>query len=97
MDAHWENYDAALNEIRADGATVDDVMRILKNRFEPSSSEAFFPGGADRSLLGVLRGERDDWQIVWIDADYYWCVSDKQGNTMSYIEGDVERGNCKAR
>lgn len=97
MDSYWKNYEDALDEIAKDGATVEDVMRILKARFEPSSCEAFFPGGADRSLYGALFFERKDWRNVWSEADYYWCAADANGDRLSYIEGDVQRGNCRAR
>ena len=61
----------------------------------PSSGDAFFPGGMDRTLYDALIVERSDWTCVWADAYYYWCARDSAGNLLSFIEGDVQRGNCK--
>lgn len=94
-DIYWKVYDKCLDVIRDHGATVDDVIRILLTYWPPSSGDAFFPGGGDRTLVGVLLWERDDWYTVWAEADYYCCLRDSQGGLLSYIEGDVERGDCK--
>lgn len=98
LDAYWDNVTTALDKIRDNGDTVDAVMTILKEHFAPSSTEAFCDGsGGDRGLIDVLTSERTDWELVWYDANYYWCVQDAAGDRLSYIEGDVERGNCKSR
>lgn len=98
LDEYWTNVDTALDKIRDEGKTVDDVIRILKQHFAPSSTEAFCDGsGGDRSLADVLFSERDDWVTVWYEAHYYWCAADSNGDRLSYIEGDVARGNCKSR
>lgn len=91
LDDYWDRYDECLNKIRDDGNTVGDVIRILNECYAPSSGEAFFPGGADRDLLGVLIGERDDWSLAWAEADYYYIVSDSNGDRLEYCEGDVSR------
>ncbi|MFD7247977.1 hypothetical protein ACFV6Y_39280 [Streptomyces massasporeus] len=92
MDSYWANYDKCLDRIKEDGRTVDDVIRILKEHYEPSSGEAFFPGGADRSLWGTLMWDRDDWSIVWSEADYFFAAQDSEGNGFTFCEGDVYRG-----
>lgn len=98
LDAYWANVDAALDKIRDGGDTVDDVMRILGEHFTPSSTEAFCDGsGGDRDLVDALMLEREGWTLRWYDARYYWCAEDRDGNLLSYIEGDVARGNCKSR
>lgn len=98
LDDYWTNVDAALNRIRDEGDTVDDVMRILNEHFTPSSTEAFCEGsGGDRHLADALLSERTGWSLVWYDAHYYWCACDRDGKMLSYIEGDVARGNCKSR
>ena len=97
-DDYWGNVAAALDKIRDEGDTVDDVMRILGEHFTPSSTEAFCEGsGGDRHLVDVLMNERDGWELRWYDAHYYWCAADRNGDLLSYIEGDVARGNCKSR
>ena len=98
LDAYWANVDTALDKVRDEGDTVEDVMRILKEHFTPSSTEAFCDGsGGDRGLVDVLMNERTDWTFRWYDAHYYWCAADRNGDLLSYIEGDVARGNCKSR
>lgn len=98
MPDYWDNVNAALDKIRDTGKTVDDVMAVLGQYFTPSSTEAFCEdSGSDRGLIDVLFDERDDWSMVWMDAHYYWCAKDSDGNLLSYIEGDVARGNCKSR
>jgi hypothetical protein len=95
-EGYWANVTAALDEVRDGGATVDDVMRILKEHFAPSSTEAFCDGsGGDRGLADVLLNEREDWTTVWYDRHYYWCAKDANGDELSYVEGDVMRGNAK--
>lgn len=95
-DAYWANVDAALDKVRDNGDTVEQVITILKEHFVPSSGEAFCEGsGGDRGLADALFDEREGWSMVWYDAHYYWCAEDVNGNQLSYIEGDVERGNCK--
>lgn len=97
LDAYWDNYEACLNDIAANGSTVDEVMTILKKYHERSSTEAFCPDGGERNLPGVLTWERNDWTTVWAEAWYYCCLRDSNGDLLSYIEGDVARGNCQSR
>lgn len=96
-DPYWTNYEACLDKIvTGRGATVAGVIEICNEHFEPSSGEAFFPGGADRDLLGTLM-DRGGWSTVWVEAHYYFAIRDANGDVLSYIEGDIERGNCRAR
>jgi hypothetical protein len=88
---YWQNYDRCLDRIRADGETVDDVIRILGEHYDPSAAEAFFPGGSDRSLLGTLM-ETPGWSTIWVNADYHFAARDSQGDALTYVEGDVYRG-----
>lgn len=91
-DSYWANYEKCLDRIKEDGRTVDDVIRILKEHYEPSAGEAFFPDGADRTLLGTLTWDRSDWTIVWSEAHYFYAIRDSEGNGFTYTEGDVSRG-----
>jgi hypothetical protein len=95
LDDFWANVDTALERC-AHADTVDEVMTILNEHFEPSSGDAFFAGsGGDRQLLDVLYWDRPSgpWRLVRYDASYYWCLADRGGAMITYIEGDVERGN----
>jgi hypothetical protein len=89
---YWQNYDR--DRIRADGKTVNDVIRILGEHYDPSAAGAFFPGGSDRSLLGTLM-ETPGRSTVWVNADYHFAARDSQGDALTYVEGDVYRGKGK--
>ena len=95
LDDFWANVDAALTRC-AEATTVEDVITILNERFNPSSGAAFFGGsGGDTQLLDKLYWDRADntWRVVRYDAPYYWCLADTNGDLLTYIEGDVYRGN----
>ncbi|WP_179476254.1 hypothetical protein [Mycolicibacterium vinylchloridicum] len=97
LDHFWANVDAALDRCAA-AATVADIITILNEHFEPEGGnvDAFFGGsGGDTQLLDKLYWERRNrtWQIVRYDAPYYWCLADINGDLLTYIEGDVYRGN----
>lgn len=95
LDAYWNNYERCFDKIRDHGHTVEDVIRILNEHWDISSGDAFTPSGGDRTLAGVLAWERDDWYFVWAEDDYYCCLADSQGNRLTYVEGDVYRGNTR--
>lgn len=95
LDNFWASVDAALDRC-AEAVTVDQVIDILNDHFEPSSGAAFFAGsGGDRQLLDALYWDRPDqtWRLMRYDAPYYWCLTDKDGSSLTYVEGDIERGN----
>jgi hypothetical protein len=98
FDDYWANVNNALDAIRDRGDTVDDVMRILKEHFTPSSLEAFCAdGGGDRRLYDELMSVRSDWAVVWEEADYYYVLRDRNGDMLTYVEGDVSRGDTAVR
>lgn len=96
LDDYWATQTLVLNRITAEATTVDQLIHILNQYYLPSAGDAFFPGGADCDLFDAI-DEAPGWSFVWVDADYYWCAADPQGARVSFIEGDVERGNAKAR
>jgi len=88
--------------------TVDEAITALQECFpnpnfpnhpdnaaEPYAdpgADAFFPGGGgDDGFYDML----DDagWKIVWADADYFFVAHDHHGQPLTYIEGDVYRGD----
>lgn len=88
----WDNVDACLDELRS-ATTVDAVIAILNQHFEPSSGEAFFGGsGGDTQVIDVL-SDSPNWSIVWADANYHFAAADAAGNVLTYVEGDVYRGD----
>ena len=91
LDTFWDNVDRALDEIES-ATNVEAVITTLNGRFSPSSGDAFFPGsGGDRQLLDALRIA--GWTVVWAEAPYFYVARDAAGALLTYIEGDVYRGD----
>lgn len=90
-DSYWRTYEQCLDEVAAAARTVDDLIGILNVHYAPSAGDAFFPGGADRTLLDALR--QAGWRVVWMEAHYYYAARQPEGaDGITFIEGDVERG-----
>src|SRR3546814_14360817 len=73
----------------SDLTTVEDVITILNEHFNPSSGAAFFGGsGGDTQLLDKLYWDRADstWRVVRYDAPYYWCLADPNGDLLTRLE-----------
>lgn len=93
MDKFWAGVDACIDKI-ATARTVDEVITILNHYFPPSSGDAFFGGsGGDRQVIDALRAA--GWTIVWAEAVYYFVAKDHAGDLLTYIEGDVYRGDAR--
>lgn len=91
IDAFWKNVDECMDAVEQ-ASTVDEVITILKRHFQPSAGEAFFGGsGGDRQMYEALMTA--GWTILWSEADYWFVAQDKQGNLLTYTEGDVSRGD----
>lgn len=89
LDDYWNNYDRCLDRILA-GVTVEELIRTCNEHFDKSVADAFFPGGGDRDMAGTLM--EAGWSMVWCRADYYFAARDREGNTITYVEGDIYRG-----
>lgn len=90
MDGFWEGIDAQLDEIAVSGATFDAVRAVLGGGEDANS--AFFGGsGGDRTLQSALR--RAGWVFVKGDAIYYVMQHEESGELLTYVEGDVLRGD----
>jgi len=89
-DAYWRMYDEALDRV-AECSTVQAVIDALNDYYPPSSGVAFFPGGADRDLLGTLTDA--GWHVVWAQANYYYALRQPDGGAgFTFIEGDLLEG-----
>lgn len=91
IDKYWRDQTDAMDKIVAEGRTVEDVIAILNEYFEPSSGDAFFPGGGDEEVLSTLM-QTPGWTFPWIQASYYFAARDANGDGLTYVEGDVSRG-----
>lgn len=81
--------------------TFDEVKAILD--FMPGSApmdgedsmvdgEAFFGGsGGDDTLSDALK--QAGWRYVWSEAAYWWAMRSPAGEILTYVEGDVYRGD----
>lgn len=90
MDAFWAGIDAQLDRIEAERpATFEGVRDALGG----SGDAAFFGGsGGDRSLASAL--EIAGWSRAWSEASYFYAARHPAtGAVLTYIEGDVLRGN----
>ncbi|MFJ9234397.1 hypothetical protein ACIRJ3_05355 [Streptomyces anulatus] len=83
--------DAQLKELEsAKGA--DDVIRILGGS---GSGEAHFAGsGGDGTVRASLFTA--GWELVWQEADYFWVMKASDGSMITYIEGDIYRGDKRS-
>lgn len=91
MDDFWKAIEAQCAELRT-AKTADEVIEILNRYGPPSTGDAFFAGsGGDTQVHGCL----DDagWTYVWREADYYWVMQAPDGSQITYVEGDVFKGN----
>lgn len=97
-DVFWKQVDDCLDEIKAIG-TVDGVIEVLNRYFaeewaQSCAGDAFFPGsGGDRQLLSALGS---GWTVEWAEARYYYLARDREGGLLTYIEGDVYRGDRRS-
>lgn len=94
--AFWESVESSLDEI-AKATDIDQVVDVLNRYFAEDWShscagDAFFPGsGGDRQLKEAL--QTAGWTIVWAEAPYYYVARARSGQLLTYIEGDVYRGD----
>lgn len=70
---------------------VKDVNRNFRITFGPDA--AFFAGsGGDRTLFHALY--RAGWSVITMEASYYYVMRhETTGEALTYIEGDVVRGD----
>jgi transposase-like protein len=102
LDVFWVGVDAMLDRIVAEQPnTFDGVVAVLEGDYGydyktySGTTRPFFPGGGgDRSLKSAL--ESAGWTTVWADASYYYCMRHSAtGETLTYMEGDVRRGDTR--
>ncbi|MFD8594531.1 hypothetical protein ACFV1L_05980 [Kitasatospora sp. NPDC059646] len=94
MDWFWKLIEAQLKELES-AKSADDVIRILGGKENASAGDAFFGGGGgDETVWDSL--ETAGWKVVWAEADYYWCMKAPDGSLISYVEGDIYRGDSKS-
>lgn len=92
---YFDRIDSANAAINA-ATTVDEIIAICDKHFPAeiaagADGDSFYPGGADEDLFSSLN--LDTWTFPWIRSEFFFSIQDPQGNIMTYIEGDLYRGN----
>lgn len=96
MEAFWEAVEAQIKELES-AKNAADVVRILSRERNPYghdtiSADGFFAGsGGDESVEGALT--EAGWEIVWYQANYYYCMRAPDGSSITYVEGDIYIGD----
>lgn len=91
----WEAIEQQLTELRT-AKTADEVIRILGGSENAGSGDAFFAGGGgDGRVSDSL--ESAGWEFVWRDAWYYYVMAAPNGDMITYVEGDVYKGDQSIR
>ena len=95
LDEFWKMIDEQLDRA-SKATTVDELIACFdKGMLAPEdrgSGEGFFAGsGGDRQLLYELDSEH--WTRVTVKATYWWVACDRNGDCVTYCEGDLIRGN----
>lgn len=95
LDEFWAAIDTQ-RELLRKATTNDAVLRICPAIPGVASGDGFFGGsGGGGSIWGEL--SEAGWEPVWSDADYYWCMRAPNGDMLTYVEGDLYRGNSRSR
>jgi hypothetical protein len=87
LDGFWAAIDAQLAQLRT-AATVDQALAICPGG---SQGQGFFAGGDGDDFMGALLAA--GWTITDCEASYFWAMKAPDGGLLSYVEGDLYRGN----
>lgn len=82
---------------------ADDVIRILahdRNPYGPdrghTGGDAYFAGsGGDKTVGDAL--STAGWITIWAEAAYYYVKRAPDGSLITYIEGDIYRGDRRPK
>jgi hypothetical protein len=88
----WENISAQISQLQS-AKSADDVISILGPP-DPNIGvgDAFFEGGGgDEDVYSALM--QAGWRTIAFEAPYYWAMEAPDGSVISYVEGDIYRGN----
>jgi hypothetical protein len=96
LASYWALYDATLGRIRQEKPTTFDQLKSILDSFEPpSSAQAFFPDGADDTLMSAVQDA--GWEVIWADAYYHYRARcQATGAAFEYVEGDLYDESAKA-
>lgn len=92
----WQVIDEQIERLRT-ATTADEVIAII-GPGEPGVGvgDAFFAGGGGDVLPNTpLRSA--GWRCVWAEAEYFWVMQAPDGSAITYIEGDIYKGDRRGR
>lgn len=73
-------------------AERDPYHTVLGDDDEHRKTGAFFAGsGGDGTVMEALTDA--GWRVTWAEASYYYVMTAPDGSSITYIEGDIERGD----
>lgn len=85
----WDEIDRQIEALKT-ARSADEVFKICPSSY--AGNDGFFAGsGGDATVAGSLR--EAGWKTVWREASYHWCMRAPNGDHVTYIEGDLRRGN----
>ncbi|MEU9761859.1 hypothetical protein AB0D98_19360 [Streptomyces sp. NPDC047987] len=89
LDTFWAVIAEQLKELRA-AKNADDVLRILAS--ESGTAPGFFGGsGGDETVSAALHTA--GWTTAWAESSIYYTMRAPDGSMITYIEGDIYRGD----
>ncbi|GLY20022.1 hypothetical protein Kisp01_70360 [Kineosporia sp. NBRC 101677] len=90
-----------LRELRT-ARTADEVLSILSRETaltligDGVAGDGFFAGsGGDGSVDESLT--QAGWHHIWFEAWYHCAMQAPNGDMITYVEGDIYRGNTRSR
>lgn len=87
----WEVIDGQLEALKT-AKSADAVLAICPAVQGLSSGGGFFAGGGgDYTPCDSLY--EAGWTTLWFDAPYYYALQAPDGSSITYVEGDIYRGN----
>jgi hypothetical protein len=94
MNDFWAMITTQLDRLES-AKTADEVIDILNADGPPSVGDAFFHGSGGNGTMRESLTEAG-WVVTWSKAPYYWVMRAPDGSMVTYVEGDVYKGDRHA-
>lgn len=93
MSSYWDVIEAQLARVK-EAKSAETVLTVCAHEPGLSAGNGFWGGDGD-DLLGALYDA--GWKSVDVRASYHWCLQAPDGSLLTYVEGDLYRGNSMPR
>lgn len=97
-DTFWDKVNAQLEEAKT-ATSADQLLAIFSHARNPygdpsmaANAEGFFAGDSSELLYTLTE---HGWSPVWLEANYHWALRAPDATIVTYIEGDMFKGNQK--